>query len=250
MCPRVKMTEARRHKNFWVYMNTRPNLVTEVVFIFPVLLFYHFGTHLTPVRNGVDLVSVLLAELYARVPWTVFAVNGLLVALFFVFYLSARKKEDFKIRMFGAVFLESLVYALTMGTVIVVLMVFVFRIKPPGLLPGTASEWFDILFISAGAGLHEELVFRLLIFGGMVYLLEEHTSVSSFWAVLLGLAVSSVLFALAHHVPPHGEPLGLWPLVYRILAGVFFGILYRYRGLSIAVYTHMFYDVYVLGWLA
>lgn len=250
MAQKRKLTEARRRRNFWVYLNTTPNILTEVVFIFPVLLFYHLGTHITSTRNGVDIISVLLAELYVRVPWSVLAINALVVVSFFIFYAVARRNEDFKLRMFGALFVESLVYALSMGTVIVIVMVYVFRLQPPGMLPGSAEKWFDIFFISAGAGLHEELVFRLLIFGGTVYLLDEHTRLKTYSAVLIGLGLSSLLFALAHHVPPYGEPLALWPVIYRIVAGVFFALLYRYRGLSVAVYTHMFYDIYVLGWSA
>lgn len=242
------MAEARRRRSFWVYLSTVPNTLTEVLFIFPVLLFYHLGSHITSLRNGVDLVSVFLAELDIRVPYSVFAVNALILVAFVVLYFMARKNEDFKIGMLGAVLLESLVYALSMGTLIVVVLIYIFRMHPPVMAPGVVERWFNVVYISAGAGLHEELVFRLLLFGGTVYLLEEYTRVERGAALAIGLALSSVLFALAHHVPPHGEPLALWPLAFRTLAGVFFGLLYRLRGLSVAVYTHMLYDIYVLGW--
>jgi hypothetical protein len=33
---------------------------------------------------------------------------------------------------------------------------------------------------------------------------------------------------------------------FRLLAGVFFGLLFWFRGFAVAVYTHALYDVYVL----
>jgi membrane protease YdiL (CAAX protease family) len=241
------MTEARRREGIWRYLSTRPNLMSEVLFIFPVLLFYHAGTHFTQQRSAVDIASALLAQLYVRVSWAPIAVDVLVVAAFIVLYSVARKREDFKIRMIGTVLAESAVYAFIMGTIIVLVLIYIFRIKPPSMGAAGVEGWFDVLYVSAGAGLHEELIFRLLLYGGMLSLLEKYTGLDRRQAVALSFVVSSLLFAFAHHIPPHGEPLALWPVAFRTLAGMVFASLYHLRGLSVAVYTHFLYDVYVIG---
>jgi membrane protease YdiL (CAAX protease family) len=65
-------------------------------------------------------------------------------------------------------------------------------------------------------------------------------------AIVLAFAISSILFSLAHHVGPMGEPLRLGVFVFRVMAGLFFGALYKFRSFPIAVYTHALYDIYVL----
>ncbi len=42
------------------------------------------------------------------------------------------------------------------------------------------------------------------------------------------------------------EPFAGIPLLYRFLAGLYFGALYHWRGFAVAVWTHALYDVFVL----
>ena len=64
-------------------------------------------------------------------------------------------------------------------------------------------------------------------------------------ALPLALAGSAALFALAHHIGPHGEPLTLHAFAFRTLAGAAFGAIYWYRSLAHAVYAHVLYDLAV-----
>ena len=99
--------------------------------------------------------------------------------------------------------------------------------------------------ISAGAGLHEELIFRVLGMGGLGFLLSGLTGRRRAW--LFALVLSSLIFSLAHHVGPAGEPFTYAAFVYRSLAGVFFAMVYQLRGFAVAAWTHALYDVYVLS---
>jgi membrane protease YdiL (CAAX protease family) len=83
-----------------------------------------------------------------------------------------------------------------------------------------------------------------------MWLLGRHSDLPTWAAVAVTMTVSSLLFALAHHVPPHGEPLAVWPLAFRALAGALFATIYYLRGFAVAVYTHTIYDIYVMGWIA
>lgn len=242
-----KPAEKTRRRSLRAYLTTKPNIESEILFIFPLALFYHAGTHITNKRSGVDLVSALLSWLYLEVEWASLLVNGLILAGFAALYLVTHRKQGFKLRMLGTVLMESGIYAFSMGTIIVLLLIYLFRLKPPSLAAEGAATWFDVFFISAGAGVHEELIFRLLIYGGTLYLLDHHTRASHITAVAVAGCLSSVLFSLAHHVPPHGEPIALWPVAFRTLAGAVFATIYHMRGLSVTVYTHFLYDVYVIG---
>jgi membrane protease YdiL (CAAX protease family) len=99
--------------------------------------------------------------------------------------------------------------------------------------------------LSLGAGVHEELVFRLgLMGGGTAALLLAGLGRGP--SVAIALVVSAVLFSAAHHAGPLGEPFDRGVFVYRALAGVVFGLVFYFRSLAHAVYTHFLYDVWVL----
>jgi membrane protease YdiL (CAAX protease family) len=99
--------------------------------------------------------------------------------------------------------------------------------------------------LAVGAGVHEEVMFRLVMVGGGVWLLTRGLGLARWAAIVLAFIVSSVLFSAAHHIIG-GEPWRLGAFTYRLLCGLFFATLFQTRGLAVAVYTHALYDIYVL----
>jgi membrane protease YdiL (CAAX protease family) len=95
-----------------------------------------------------------------------------------------------------------------------------------------------------GAGIYEETLFRLLLFSGLlaIFTLADLPARLSF---ALAALASSLLFAAAHHLGPHGEPFNGAFFAFRSAAGVYFAALYRLRGFGIAVGAHAFFDVLV-----
>src|SRR5262249_48454098 len=139
--------------------------------------------------------------------------------------------------------LESIVYALTLGSLIVFVMYRVFGLRP--LAIGDASDPTAKIVMAFGAGVHEEIVFRLGALAGGAAILRvlglRHTV-----AVVLAFIVSSAVFSAAHHIGPMGEPFTVDAFVYRTIAGGIFGAIFYFRSLAHAVYTHALYDVYVM----
>jgi hypothetical protein len=64
-------------------------------------------------------------------------------------------------------------------------------------------------------------------------------------ALILAAIGSSVLFAGAHHVGPHGEQFDAFVFLFRFTAGLYFALLFWWRGFGIAVGAHAGYDVLV-----
>jgi membrane protease YdiL (CAAX protease family) len=95
-----------------------------------------------------------------------------------------------------------------------------------------------------GAGIYEELLFRLILLNLAIGLLAWMRAGP--WAsVIGGVVLTSLLFSAAHYVPGSGDRFLWLTFLFRFLAGVFFAVLFRYRGFGIAVGTHAFYDVLV-----
>lgn len=93
-----------------------------------------------------------------------------------------------------------------------------------------------------GAGIYEEVLFRLGLFSGLCALLRV-VLVPSIAAVTLSAVGAALLFAAAHHVGPHGEEVEGVRFLFRVTAGLFFTALYVFRGFGVAVGAHAAYDI-------
>ena len=95
-----------------------------------------------------------------------------------------------------------------------------------------------------GAGIYEEVIFRLGLFVGL-YLLLRVVQLPRVVAAPLAAVAAALAFAAAHHVGPYGEPMRPDYFVFRTVAGLYFTLLFIARGFGIAVGAHAGYDVLV-----
>lgn len=95
-----------------------------------------------------------------------------------------------------------------------------------------------------GAGIYEEVLFRLVLFSGLLLMFR---TVLMPWIIAMPLAAvaGALLFAAAHHIGPYGEPMRADYFLFRAVAGLFFTLLYVFRGFGVAVGAHAGYDVLV-----
>jgi membrane protease YdiL (CAAX protease family) len=229
----------------------RVDPLTSAIFVFPLFMIYQLGILLSRGLNGVDFVTASFVQLCERdLGNYLIVLSGLLVG-YAAILLLLRQRESFDPKAFVPVLAESAFYALTMGSIILFVM-HRFVELVPGLATGQLAaalssglNFLDIVVISAGAGLHEELIFRLLGLGGLSWLLAGAMGEKQAW--VLALLISSLTFSLAHHLGPSGEAFEFAAFCYRALAGVMFALIYQVRGFAVAVWTHAIYDVYVLS---
>lgn len=228
----------------------RSDPLTSLLLVFPLFLAYQIGVLLMPaVYNGADLITSQMLQLLHGNRGTYMLLNLGLAAAFVVLMLVMRRKNEFDPRLFVPVLLESSIYALTMGSLICLVMVDLLHVDPKmAIVCATTPEQSSLvakIVLSLGAGVHEELVFRLLMVGGGTWLLSNVLGLRRSFAIVFTMLVSSVLFSAAHHVIG-GEPFRMGAFVYRILCGLIFASIFQWRGFAVAVYTHALYDIYVL----
>jgi membrane protease YdiL (CAAX protease family) len=101
-----------------------------------------------------------------------------------------------------------------------------------------------------GAGVYEELLFRLMLLPAAAWALHR-MGIPRRTSVILAVISTSLVFAAAHYVGGQGETFQLAGLAFwfgfsfRFLAGLFFSMLFLYRGFGIAAGTHAGYDILV-----
>ena len=105
------------------------------------------------------------------------------------------------------------------------------------------------LLTGIGAGIYEELIFRLFLISLSMIFFETVLGIHRTKAVIISVIISSVLFSLHHHFIfldgqfAKKEIFTMTRFAFRTIAGIFFAVLYAVRGFGIAAGTHAFYDI-------
>jgi hypothetical protein len=211
------------------------DLGASLVLIFPLILAYEIAVLFAGRVNGADLVTrAVYAAAGSRAAYL--AIYAAVAAGFLLWIRHTRRWGTLRLELAGPVILEAALYALTLGALVTLI---VDRLLGLGL---TAAAVVSAL----GAGVHEELVFRLGLIAGLVALARPLEAVIG-RRITVGVAVvaSSLMFAAAHHLGAHGEPFTVHAFAFRAVAGAAFAAMFWFRSLAHAVYAHVLYDVLV-----
>jgi hypothetical protein len=223
----------------------RGDVVASLILVFPLYLGYAIGILFAPSVNGVDFLSRHVWSLCGRDRGTYLALHAIIAVVFLLWVRRARRERSLSFDVVAPLVAEAAVYAISMGAVIRLVLDHVvdpvLADVPDAHLGATGAR----VVASLGAGVHEELVFRLGGLAGGAWLLMRAGAPRKL-AVVLALIASALLFSWAHHVGPYGDPWSRDLFAYRALAGVVFGLIFYYRSLAHAVYAHVLYDLWVL----
>jgi hypothetical protein len=110
------------------------------------------------------------------------------------------------------------------------------------------SVWANIV-TGIGAGIYEELVFRLILICLLMMLFQDVFKLSHTNAVMLSVFISAGLFSAHHHIDflsgreNQADPFDWAKFAFRTMAGIYFAFLYAIRGFGITAGTHSFYNI-------
>ncbi|HUF25958.1 MAG TPA: CPBP family intramembrane glutamic endopeptidase [Gemmatimonadaceae bacterium] len=155
-------------------------------------------------------------------------------------------------RVFGAMFVESTVLALAFGTVVGLVTATLLGRVPIFLAAQAGAgieslDWWTRVMLSLGAGLYEELLFRVVLVSALFVLARRAFGWRPRTAGIAAVLVGATLFSAFHYIGPYGDPLQLESFVFRLVAGVFFSGIYLLRGFGITAWTHALYDLFLLA---
>ncbi len=118
--------------------------------------------------------------------------------------------------------------------------------------PDTSTQnLMGIIVTGIGAGIYEELVFRLLLIGLLVIIMQDVIGIKGTHAIIIAVLISSLVFSLHHHIVfidghfVRPEAFSIASFSFRTFAGVYFAVLYAIRGYGITAGTHAFYDIII-----
>jgi membrane protease YdiL (CAAX protease family) len=154
-----------------------------------------------------------------------------------IFY---RSEIGFNARVLLYLVLESIIWAVVSG--------FVIRLVIVGLFLNSGSPTGSIisdLGLAIGAGLFEELFFRVLLTTALIWSFTRMLR-TRWLAVVMAVLIASLAFSLAHYIGASGDVFTLYSFTFRFVAGLWFTTLYAVRGFAIVCLSHAFYDIIIL----
>jgi hypothetical protein len=228
----------------------------SLLFALPLLLLYELlafalsRSQLSEVRNGADvLLKSVFVALGGRYGLTAFSVLLLSVGAVLV-WRDRRAHGEIRARIFPLMLLEAVVYAVLLGGVASALTTLLLHGRLL-LVQGTASSpvaglgLSTQLMVSLGAGIYEELLFRVLLVSGLATLARVLFGWRPLAAGGFAAVLGALVFSLFHYVGPFGDEFTLGSFTFRAVAGLLFSGLYLLRGFGITAWSHALYDVFL-----
>ncbi|MCA8952128.1 MAG: CPBP family intramembrane metalloprotease [Planctomycetes bacterium] len=194
-------------------------------------------------RNGAEVLLLQEIDRLGR-----YGLAALRIGFAILLYLAARslvRRNVPWIRVAAVLTLEGTVYGLLLGPSAAAMTSSAVRLLDAGAAWPAGYGLVGNLVGSLGAGIFEELVFRLGLMSLIVWLgmrLVQGSSLPRWVVGIAAVVVSALVFSWFHHLC--GEPFDRTRFVFRAMAGVLLGFLMWVRGYGICVYTHTFYDVH------
>ncbi|MEM1423032.1 MAG: CPBP family intramembrane glutamic endopeptidase [Planctomycetota bacterium] len=246
----AKTLDLKGRRSGYLALATKPLHI--LVFLVPLIAFYEYGAwaHLASdmgQRNTI-LAQRLLEDLFNAMGATSVHLPAILtVVVLLLWHVMSRDRWRVRPGVVLGMWAEAAVWTAPL----LVLGVILARSLGVGIEPAAnagfeAATLWERLTIAIGAGLYEELLFRLLGFTVCMLVVEDLLRLGKRAGLVCALVVTSLAFAL-YHDPQLASGAFDWRLAsYYAIAGAYFGIVYAARGFGIVVGVHALYDLVVL----
>lgn len=248
---------AGRGDDYWT-LSSRP--LYALCLTFPLVLLYELGSliYLTDLKSGQQ--QVIRAEKLLGTFFQTFGVVGLVVPglamllVLLIWHVLSRDRWKVKPVVLLGMTMESALWSLP-------LLVFGALLQRAALgqigtnsamVAGSGADafntlsWQALLTISLGAGLYEELLFRLVAIAGLHFFVKDLLKLDEVTARVAAIMGSALAFAVYHDVTLSGGGINWHALGFYTAAGIYFACIYLFRGFGIVVAAHAIYDVIVL----
>lgn len=223
------------------YFRKSSSPLYSFIITLPIFLIYELGIfwmrniEFNYIQNGAD---VLIEQIILKLGFDVIYVSSIifLFILLIIIYYQKRHFNSLSISRpyLGVMFLESMVYA----------SILFFLMGNLYLMDVSTNDIYCNIILSLGAGIYEELIFRVLSiyisYQSIKFLFRLGKFSANFYAVIL----SAILFSLFHFIG--AESFNQEAFAVRFIAGIFLASLYVQRGFGITAITHSFYDIFVI----
>jgi hypothetical protein len=191
-------------------------------------------------RNGAELL--LLREIDRFGGHGLLVLRGAFAILTLFAARSLLRRQIPWLRVAAVLILEGSIYGLMLGPIASAMTSSAVRLLDLAPVDGTLTA---NLVGSLGAGIFEELVFRLGLMSMLVWIALRAVrawALPNWVAGVFAVVTSALVFSWFHHLC--GEAFEQTRFLFRTMAGLLLGFLMWGRGYGVCVYTHTVYNIY------
>jgi hypothetical protein len=224
------------------YLTRSARPLTSLVFLLPFIVIYELGTRFLltdPVQGTQHIVAFTMMQRF----FALFGATGrhlpalAIAAILLSWHIAKKDRWALSLPTLLGMILESV----ALGFPLIVFGLLLAKLFP---LSSTTSEAVaETVILSLGAGVYEELVFRLILCTALAMVLRNVLKLDARISMLLLVVVSATLFSAYHYLG--NEPFHWRIFVFRMMAGVYFAALFLWRGFGITAGSHMAYDILI-----
>lgn len=230
------------------YFKTTHTLLYSYLISLPLLLLYEvliFVSQPDPSHMVRVSVDVWIKTLFSYVGSNILSITLIVIALIgiIIVYKERKRLSTLKLSYFMGMLAESIIYAIGLALMLGIIVGTLVQIMQPESIASLSP--LQQLALSLGAGLYEELFFRVLLVSGLLYLFNYFTTKKGL-AFAVAIVVAALLFSLVHYIGALGDPFTLGSFLFRFLFGLALNAIYLQRGFGIAAWTHALYDIMVV----
>jgi hypothetical protein len=255
---------ARSQEETERYLREGSGPLADLALTLPIFVVYHLGVVWMDVQNAADVVTRELKSLASSSLPLYSALTLAIGAVFAGILLVLGRGHTLRWQRFALVAIEGVLYAVAMRLVASYVvgkvplaglsLAELGQLAPPQPAPMAVSDspgFFTATVLSLGAGLYEEIAFRVGLYGVgrrlVLAMMPEALPGQRLMASLAWAALSAAVFSGWHYLGHFGEPFELRSFVFRWVCGLVFTLIYVFRGFAPVVWTHALYDIWVLA---
>ncbi len=239
------MADAKKTKKPTVARGLLARPLDSLIFLLPFILFYEVASWTTGHAALVSADDRVVAFQLMRIFFELFGATGMvmpgLAVVVILLATHAVSGQSWRIKPRSVVLLyaESAAWAVPL-------------ISMNRLIRMSASDWpieswVRDATLGIGAGVYEELVFRLVLISVIVIIGADLLRFSHNATLVAAVLIAAGLFALHHHPPLGGEPFDTFRFCFRSMAGAYLGVIFVFRGYGPAAGAHIAYNLIVVS---
>jgi hypothetical protein len=218
--------------------------LTSLLFVLPLLALHEIGVHRYGTLPGRVVEYRIAAFTLLNRFFHYFGASGrylpalAVVAVLLSWHIARNDRWVFNIPLLPLMLVESVAWAVPLVGVY-------FWVSPsaPTYLP--VGDWKLMASLYLGAGVYEELIFRLGAISVLSFLLMDVGRLRGSVATPLIVLISAATFS-GYHILGTG-PMPWQAFVFIGLRGVYYAIIFLERGFGVSVGVHTAYDLFFLG---
>jgi len=241
------LADTRPYPGSTYFRQTR-GLYYSYIFSIPLFLLYEAFIRFSQI--GSEQMVRISVDIWFQTLFSYLGFDALTATLGFalviggvIIFMRRDNLPALKMNYFGMLLIESALYAIIIS---ILISQFLELILHMDLAQNTSSlSRFQLFSLSLGAGLYEELFFRVILVSSLFYMFSKVLKGKKA-AYIISAIIAAVAFSGVHYVGEFADTWSIYTFLFRFLFGLTLNVIYVIRGFGCAAWTHALYDLIVV----